>query len=355
MAFAAAGDQRAARTRRRSLRETLQRIVQLATDLQADALLCGGDLYEQERFAADTGAFLRSAFEGIHPVRVFLAPGNHDWYGPRSLYHAVEWSSNVHVFRADRLEPVELEDGLTLWGAAHCAPANTAGFLESFSVDGAGVHVALFHGSERGWFTDEGANKTLHAPFDAAQIASAGLSHAFLGHYHHPRETALLTYPGNPNPLSYGEHGEGGVVVATVNGDGTIERQRMPVAVTEAHDLLLDLDGVLSEQDVRGRIADAVSGLRGIARVTLSGNLPPEVDLRPRELQSVDSGLDALQVVIGEVRVRYDFDAIRQETTVRGEFVRRVLDDADLSDDLRRRVLVTGLRALDGRADLEVE
>ncbi len=33
---------------------------------------------------------------------------------------------------------------------------------------------------------------------------------------------------------------------------------------------------------------------------------------------------------------------------------RRVLDDSDLSDDVRRRVLVTGLRALDGRADLEV-
>ena len=79
MAFTAAGDERAARLRRRSLRDTLERILTLVTEVGGDVLLCGGDLYEQERFAADTGSFLLSAFERIAPVRVFLAPGNHDW------------------------------------------------------------------------------------------------------------------------------------------------------------------------------------------------------------------------------------------------------------------------------------
>ena len=261
----------------------------------------------------------------------------------------------MHVFRSDHLEPVEFDDGLTLWGAAHCAPANTPGFLEAFSVGRSGVNLALFHGSERGWLTAEEGNKTLHAPFDREQIARAGLCHAFLGHFHHPRDDALFTYPGNPNPLSFGEDGERGAVVMTLNGDGTIERERRAVAVTQAHDLTVDLDGVRSEQDVRTKITDAVRELRGIARVTLSGELPPEIDLRTRDLQSVENDLDALQVVVGGVHQSYDFAAIQQEPTVRGEFVTRVLNDPELSDDLRRRVLVTGLRALDGRADLEVD
>lgn len=317
-------------------------------------MLCGGDLYEQERFAADTGAFLRSAFERIQPIRVFLAPGNHDWYGPQSLYHTVDWSPNVHVFREDHLEPVELEDGLTLWGAAHRAPANTSGFLESFSVGRAGVHLALFHGSERGWFTDEEAGKTPHAPFEGVQIEHAGLSHALLGHYHHPRDDALFTYPGNPNPLSYGEDGVRGAVVVTVGDGGTIECVREKVAVTEAHDLNVDVGGAMSEQDVRKRVADAIAGLRGIARLTLSGDVATEVDLRPRELEQNLGQLDALQVVIGAVHAGYDFQAIRSQPTVRGEFVRYV-QDSPLADDLKRRVLVTGLRALDGRSDLEVD
>lgn len=353
-AFTTVGDQRAARQRRQSLRDTLELILDLATHVDADALLCGGDLYEQERFGPDTGAFLRSAFARVDPVKVFLAPGNHDWYGPASLYHTVDWSPNVHVFREAHLTPVELGNGITLWGAAHCAPAHTPGFLESFSVDGPGLHLALFHGSETGWFTDEGAGKTLHAPFDVAQIKRAGLRHALLGHYHHPRDEELFTYPGNPNPLAHGEDGERGAVVVTVGADGSIERVRHKVAKTEAHDLSVDVSGATSEQDVRRRVAERMAGLRGIARLTLHGDISPEVDLRPRELAQDLGQLEVLQVVIGEVHPGYDFKAIRSQLTVQGEFVRHVQGSA-LAPDLQRRVLVTGLRALDGRADLEVE
>ena len=50
----AAGD--AARRRRQALRDVLRAIVKLARDEQADALFCGGDLYEGERAKQDTAA-----------------------------------------------------------------------------------------------------------------------------------------------------------------------------------------------------------------------------------------------------------------------------------------------------------
>jgi DNA repair exonuclease SbcCD nuclease subunit len=353
-AFISAGENRAARLRRRSLRDTLDRILHLSAEVNADAILCGGDLYEHERFSPDTGAFLKAAFERVNPIRVFLSPGNHDWYGPQSLYHTVDWSPNVHVFRSGRLEPVSLRDGLTLWGAAHCAPANTPGFLDDFRVDRPGVHVALFHGSERGWFNDEGANKTLHAPFDAVDIEGAGIAHAFLGHYHHPRDAVLFTYPGNPEPLTYGEVGDRGVVIATVRQDGKVDRERRKVVVTSAHDLQVDVSGATSEQDVRARITAATRELHGIARVRLVGELAAQIDLRPGELQSAECALDALQVIVNGVHIAYDFDAIGNEPTVRGEFVRSVRAAA-LAEGERRRILVTGLRALDGLSDLEVD
>ena len=79
-------DQHLARKRRQGLRDTLGNIVRLVQETRADALLCGGDLYEHDRFTPDTGGFLQSTFEGLDPVHVFLAPGNHDWFGPQSLY-----------------------------------------------------------------------------------------------------------------------------------------------------------------------------------------------------------------------------------------------------------------------------
>jgi hypothetical protein len=55
----------------------------------------------------------------------------------------------------------------------------------------------------------------------------------------------------------------------------------------------------------------------------------------------------------GAVRVAYDLQQIRNEQTVRGEFVRNVLASG-LASDEQQQVLITGLRALDGHRDLEV-
>lgn len=353
-AFASiAGTPSAAGKRRQALRDTLLKIVDVALEVGADAVLCAGDLYEHDRFTPDTAAFLKSTFERLRPIPVFIAPGNHDWYGPRSLYRQVEWSDNVHIFDAGRLQRKALDDGLTLWGAAHGGPANTPGFLDAFDVDGGGLHLALFHGSERGWFSAQGGGKMLHAPFDADQIPASGLCHAFLGHYHRPRDGETLTYPGNPDPLTFGEDGERGVVVATVDGSGVVERRRRDVCVTEVHDLSVDITGSASRQDVRDRVNDALSGRSGFARLTLSGELSADIDLRPRDLSGVDAALDGVHVAVGDVNIAYDVESIRAEQTVRGEFVREVLQQ-DIPEDDKRRILVTGLRALDGRDDLEV-
>ena len=59
-----AGDQDASRGRRQALRVTLHRIVDRAVELKVDALLCGGDLYEHDRFTPTTAAFLKSGSSG---------------------------------------------------------------------------------------------------------------------------------------------------------------------------------------------------------------------------------------------------------------------------------------------------
>lgn len=220
---------RAGPARRKAQRDTLGLIVELACAQEVDALLCAGDLYEHDRFSPDTAAFLRSAFDIDVPV--YLAPGDDDWYGPQSLYQQVDWSPNVHVFTEEALEPVELADGVTLWGGAHCEPSGGKGFLDEFTVNRTGVNLALFHGS---------------APVD---VEITGLDHAFLGHEHTPAHAARYTYPGNPDPLTSGETGERGAVLCTVHDDGTVSRQTHDVSVSRSRGLVVP-DAVTSPSAV---------------------------------------------------------------------------------------------------------
>ena len=341
----------AARARRRNRRETLTRIIALAEAEAVDAILCAGDLFEQDRIGPDTVEFLRSTFERTDR-RIFLAPGNHDWLSDRSPYALVEWSPNVHLFTEATLGPVPLADGLTLWGAAHRAPANTDGFFTGFRVDRGGVHLALAHASERAVLAWQESGKQPHAPFDAAELDATGIAHAFLGHYHVPRDAARYTYPGNPDPLEFGEDGERGAVIATIAPDGEVTRERRSVAVSEVHDLHVKVNGAAHSDDVAIAVARELAPLAGCVRLTLIGDLAPSVELDVRELQRLGQHLEGL-VVRTRLTVGYDLDAIAAESTVRGQFVRSA--ETEIADaDLRRRVILTGLRALEGRGDLDV-
>ena len=340
-----------ARLRRRNRRETLTRILQLADEERVDAILCAGDLFEHERFTPDTVAFLRESF-GRTDRPIYLAPGNHDWYSARSPYALEEWSPNVHLFTEARLTPVELADGLTLWGAAHRAPANTGPFFADFRPDRGGVHLAVAHASERSALPYQEPDKELHAPFDAAELEAAGIDHAFLGHYHVARDRDRYTYPGNPDPLAFGESDGRGVILATVAADGTVSRERRVVAVSQVHEVAVALDGCLHVDDLRDRVSAAIAGLSGSVRVTLSGEVPADLAIEPRALSALGDHLDGLVVRAGEIVPAYDLDAIKAEMTVRGQFARDALLIAD--EDRQRKVLITGLRALEGRRDLEV-
>jgi exonuclease SbcD len=341
-----------ARLRRRNRREVLARILQVAEEAKVDAVLSAGDLFEHDRVTPDTLEFLRQGF-ARSTRRIFLAPGNHDWYSARSPYALVDWPANVTVFTEPRLTPVPLADGVTLWGAAHRAPANTDGFFAGFRPDRDGVHLALAHASERMTLAWQESGKQAHAPFDADELEAAGIAHAFLGHYHVPRDAERYTYPGNADPLEFGEQGPRGIVLATLRPGGRIERERLDVAVSEVHDQSLVLDGMTHSDEVIAAVRERLSALTGCVRLTLRGEVAPSVHLDLRELGLLGEHLDGLMVRAGALSVAHDIDAIAAEPTVRGEFVRSAL--AEVADgELRRKVILTGLRALAGRDDLEV-
>jgi DNA repair exonuclease SbcCD nuclease subunit len=247
-----------------------------------------------------------------------------------------------------------------MWGAGHDRPAHTAGFFDNgFRVSGGGVHVALFHGAERGTLRFQEEGKIAHAPFDAEQVTAAGLAHAFAGHYHQPRDTDLFTYPGNLERLAFGETGERGLVIATVAADGSVTSQRHVLARVGMYDVNVDADGCATVDEIRRRLEAALAELpQGapvrVARVTVTGQAAGPLHVSREDLMTVPHSLDKLVIQRLELQAADDLEQIAAEPTVRGVFVRMAREASHLDADDRVLVLTAGLRALSGRGDLQV-
>ena len=352
-----------ARRRRLGLRSALRRAGEAAREARCDAITIGGDLYEHDRASPATGAFLAELFATWQPMRVFLAPGNHDPLIPGSLYATTEWPANVHLFQEERLQPVELTDGLTLWGLAHRDPRWQGDPLECETTPADGVHIALFHGAEIGSRPD---GKAMHGPFRAADIRRRGFAAALCGHYHrrHWYDDTGLLYPGTPEPLAFDETGARGPVVVDIDESGEVVFTPLAlnlwnVATIDCNIADADSSSDIAEMaiDVAKSCATDLETSNCMLQLRLIGS--PEssvsIDTRSVEHQVRDSGNFASVQVKDCSSIALDAQSLAEEPSVRGEFARSMLERVESGDEDQRELLEEALRyGLEALSGLEV-
>ena len=96
--FSALPPERAAERRRES-RALPGRLADYVNENGIPLVLLSGDLLDSADCYRETAEALWDAL-GRMNARAFIAPGNHDWYGPASPYAALDWPENVHIFRS---------------------------------------------------------------------------------------------------------------------------------------------------------------------------------------------------------------------------------------------------------------
>ena len=115
--FQALGREKALQ-RRSEQRRLLGRIGDIARERQADLAVFSGDLFDSENVFSDTGRILEEVLSGLD-IPVFIAPGNHDWYGSRSAWTRLSFGENVHIFTRPEITCAALPDlGVRVWGSA---------------------------------------------------------------------------------------------------------------------------------------------------------------------------------------------------------------------------------------------
>lgn len=184
---------------REGLFETLSRLVETANDERVDAMLIAGDLFDSP---TPSRSVAERAFEllGRVDAPVFISPGNHDYLVPRSPYILLSLPENVHVFRSERIEAVDLGD-FVVYGAGFQNSTTSRPLLDGFHADTVGPSVMVIHG-------ETAVSSAQYNPISPESIAASGLDYLALGHIHNrsePQTTGgtVYAYCGTPADKSF--------------------------------------------------------------------------------------------------------------------------------------------------------
>lgn len=336
--------------RRRESRELGHRLADYVREHAIDAVLLAGDLFDSGEAYRETGEQLAEAF-GEMSALVFIAPGNHDWYGPGSPWTKVDWPRNVILFREDRMTAVEVPQWNAVFhGAAFQGPERQEGFLRGFSAPKDGrIHIGVLHGDL------EGGNSR-YAPVSREEIAASGLHYLALGHIHkrtEPRRLGdtLYAWSGCIEGRGFDELGEKGFYQGTVDDDGTVSVEFVPFARHRYETIEVDVTGKDPGAALREALPEDTS--EDLYRVTLTGTTG-EGGLNARALQEELAGNFYDLELRDHTRLEEDLWQRAREDSLRGLFLRELLtqrQEAD-SEEARERIdraARYGLAALDHR------
>ncbi len=340
-----------AAVRRGEQRELLTRLCELAAAEEVDLVLLAGDLLDSASSYAETGQELMRALRALS-VPVFLAPGNHDFYGPRSPYARLRLPENVHLFTRNSLEVFELPAlGAAVYGAAFTGP-ESAGLLTGFHAPRReGIYNLLcLHG-------EVCAGESRYDPITEAELAASGMDYVALGHVH--KASGLLkageswySWPGCPEGRGFDECGDKFVNIITLEGD-RCQLQTRSIASRRYQILRLDVSETEPLLAVHNALPDDT--VRDIYRIVFTGFCPEAPDLR--RLQANLTELFFQLQLRDETKIRRSVWDCAGEDSLRGIFLRKLREQYEASADEESRSRIEqaarwGLAALDGMEEV---
>lgn len=231
-----------AQLRQAELREVFSRAMDLAVSEAVALILIPGDLFEYENVRSDTISFLARKLKQVAPIPCFIAPGNHDYYGPKSWYAQggrdrlelgePEWPDNVLIFSSENFVTIDDSEWFTVTGHAHLGfemPAVSLAGVDPPSDER--IHFLMIHGSRLGYVSPD---KSVTFPFSDEDLLRRGFHYAALGHYHDfstiptikdeelGKRSVRGAYSGCPVGRNFGERGPKSIMIGDATRDGAI-------------------------------------------------------------------------------------------------------------------------------------
>lgn len=196
--------------KRTDLWNTFEKILNTAEKNKIHFLLISGDFFDSDEIDIATLKRVAQRFGGLSMTQVVICPGNHDYYHPFSLYGLIEWPENVTIFQSGKLEEKDFPElGTVIYGVGWIKDTyNDCPFKEHLDLKEETNNILMLHGDAYDTTSD-------YMPLDISDYNY--FDYVALGHIHKSDfMTNRVAYCGSPEPLSFKDEGDHGVIVGQV-------------------------------------------------------------------------------------------------------------------------------------------
>ena len=328
-----------AKERKNEILATFARLVQLASESRVDAILIAGDLFDSRHITKKTERYVLDLIRKHPSVYFFYLAGNHDRGSVLSELDEEQRPENLCLFGKE-WRSYEFGD-VVITGSEAPDP-------DQLELSEDQVNIVMLHGQET---TDKRSDKADLIRF--SKFKNKNIDYIALGHIHRylPAqidERCTACYSGCLEGRGFDECGQKGFVLLEIEA-GKITHRFVPIARRELYAVPCDITGFETRMDLEERVMRAVERIpaSSLVKVILTGACPAEQGKDTDYLLSLLTNKFYFAKIYDETRMLIRPEDYRNDISLKGEFVRRVLA-SNMTEAEKERVLACGFRALCG-------
>ncbi len=333
---------------------SFERIADLCLENGVQILAIAGDLFDSNRIEERFIDAVFSKLAALDGVKVVYAAGNHDPLNSESPFITRQLPDNIYVL-GTRDDCIVFDDlKVRVWGRSFESAKMTGEERFSLSVPNDDyINIMVQHGELK---SDLNSDYNAITP---AFVMNSGMDYIALGHIHKRSEIGKLSntrfaYCGCPEGQGFDELDQKGVYIGNI-GKGICELEFLPVSRRRHLYIKLDITGLADSTEISEKILDKLKLDYGedyainLYKIELIGSVSPDIEISLPEIQTRLNDKVYFLKLKDSTDFLLDLEALSSETSLKGIFVKKMLERINTASDeqkpLLQKALNLGLKA----------
>ncbi len=333
-------DKEKAKIRKAELLHTFERMVQYAADNGVSGILIAGDMFDTKNITAITkNAVLHQI--NMHPdITFFYLNGNHD--NDNFLVNLDTIPDNLKMFGSDW---ICYEFGKIVISGIDLTIENTDFAHASLMLAPDKFNIVMMHGQDGELINLRG-------------LKNKGIDYLALGHIHAYKTEqldarAIYCYPGCLEGRGFDEVGEHGFVELDINEeDGSYQHKFVPFAERKLYAISVDVTDCKTTSEMIERVAVSLKEMEceesALVKIILTGTVDVECEKDVDYILARFKSQYFFVKIYDETSLKIDANDYMLDESLKGEYVRMIMQDTTLSEEDKAIIIRYGLQVLAG-------
>ena len=337
-------DKEKARERKNEILITFERMIDYSKENDIKIIIIAGDLFDKKTISTKTKNIVKTAILSNSEIDFLYLKGNHDEAG--FIDEDEEIPNNLKIF-SNSWTTYKYKD-LTISGIEF---GNTDNYdiYNSLILEKNTLNIVVMHGQE-----SESNVKDKAEIINLKELKNKNIDYLALGHVHSYKQEKLdkrgvYCYSGCLEGRGFDECGEKGFVLLDIE-ENKIKSKFIPFASRNLYEIHVDITGTKENNEIEQRITKKIKNIpeTGMVKIVLDG----EVEIgEERDIEYLTKKFESnfyYLKIEDKPTIKIDYMKYKNDISLKGEFIRKVIEQDDLTEEEKSKIISTGIKALSG-------